>query len=242
MQIAGYYRQSTGLVPVLSLRLMPSRGKGGGENMNKRVWTGFMLILFGFIAGCSSATGNDQAQEQLVTGKAHTVNSEELIYTNLDTLLIKMLNKTQDNLPLQEVDIQQTDSIDNLTVLTFVYVNDLKEMFHGIAIAHQTDNETYAYRDMEVVKRYKKDAISFFNYGAAIEGPVQENLRIISGYLNDPAIREIVIHYADGVTKTLKIKQDQQTFTAIKTGGKGALNSIEAFSENGKIIYQQIYD
>lgn len=210
--------------------------------MNKRIWTGFMLILFGLIAGCSAAKGNDQAQVQMVTGKAHTVNSEELIYPNLDTLLVKMLEKTQDNLPLQEVDIQQTDSIDNLTVLTFVYVNDLKETFHGIAIAHQTDNETYAYRDMEVIKRYKKDAISFFNYGAATEGPVQEDMRIISGFLNDPSIREIVIHYADGVTQTLKIKQEQQTFTAIKVGGKGALNSIEAYTESGKIIYQQIYD
>lgn len=210
--------------------------------MIKRVWMGLILIFFGLIAGCSAAPGNDQAQEQLVTSKAHTVNSEELIYTNLDTLLIKMLEKTENNLPLQEVDIQHTDNIDNLTVLTFVYVNDLKETFHGVAIAHQTDNETYAYRDMEVIKRYKKDAISFFNYGAATEGPVQENMRIISGYLNDPAIREIVIHYADGVTKTLKIKQDQQTFTAIKIGGKGALNSIEAFRENGKILYQQIYD
>lgn len=210
--------------------------------MNKMTWMGFMLILFGLIAGCSAATGNDQAQEQMVTAKAHTVNSEELIYPNLDTLLIKMLEKTQDNLPLQEVDIQQTDSIDNLTVLTFVYINDLKETFHGIAIAHQTDNETYAYRDMEVIKQYKKDAISFFNYGAATEGPVQEDMRIISGYLNDPSIHEIVIHYTDGVTQTLKIKQEQQTFTAIKVGGKGALNSIEAYTESGKIIYQQIYD
>jgi len=199
------------------------------------------LIVMAFLAGCSGADNATTEQHGQANGKAFTVESSELVDTELEALLLKMLKQTQDNLPLQEVEIQHTDVIDDLTVLTFVYVNDLKETFHGILTAYKQDDDSYSYRDLEAIKRYEKDDVSFFNYGASKEGTVREDMRIISGYLNHKSIRTIVIQYVDGITKTLPIEEGQETFTVIKIGGKGSQDSVQALSKTGKVIYERTY-
>lgn len=203
--------------------------------------TGLGLILLVFLAGCSGVDNTTTEKHEQANGKALTVETSELVDTELEALLLKMLNQTQDNLPLQKVEIQHTDVIDDLIVLTFVYVNDLKETFHGIFTAYKQEDQSYSYRDLEAIKRYEKEDVSFFNYGAIKEGTVRENMRIISGYLNHKSIRKIVIQYVDGITKTVPIEEGQETFTVIKIGGKGSQDSVQALSKTGKVIYERTY-
>lgn len=114
--------------------------------------------------------------------------------------------------------------------LTFTFYND-NELMEGVAC--WGGNRLKA---LNVTPVHTNVPFTHHALGSRLDDG--RKIRLIAGYLNDPAIREIRVAYKDKSTTVFRIKSGQKSYLEYNLGIVSPLDSITGLDENHRVIYK----
>lgn len=183
----------------------------------------WMLLL----SGCSVQEQNEAS--------AFTVETNDLVSDSLETLFLDTMKKVKEGEWIENLQIEEVQSINDLYVVTFIY-DQHAAPYQGVFVAYRLSDEEYEFNGIETAKRNENERLTYFNYLSETTGEIKQSMHIISGYINAKEIDKIYINYVNGKTSAL-IREGKDTFTDINIGDQAKPETIIALNKNNEVVY-----
>ncbi|MFD1738237.1 hypothetical protein ACFSCX_17060 [Bacillus salitolerans] len=201
--------------------------------------TAEIVLIIVFLLSLSACSNGNSL---FVSGKGNsfTIENKELINQSLEDLLVKSLDLVNKDSKIEDLKLEEVNTVDNLKVVSFIY-NKEQNVYHGFMTAYKKSENEYEYSDIDTAQRQKDLPLSIINYSGGLEGAVERDLHIVSGFINDSDIEKICFLYSDGRTNVIVLNDDKKTFTEVNIGNGAKLETIIGVSDKNEIIYEKDY-
>lgn len=151
--------------------------------------------------------------------------------TSLEQFILSKLK--DDYIVPKNVEVQTQEWNDNEVVVKYTYEVENKTG-EGLIYASFSSNQ---YKYIDGVHSLINSSNPFTNQGLGYSN-LNEQISVISGYINDDNINSIKIFYNDNSIELIKIGEEQDTFISAHWTGNKTMNSMIAYDKNKREIYK----
>lgn len=151
--------------------------------------------------------------------------------TSLEQFILSKLK--DDYIVPKNVEVQTQEWNDNEVVVKYTYEVENKTG-EGLIYASFSSNQ---YKYIDGVHSLINSSNPFTNQGLGYSN-LNEQISVISGYINDDNINSIKIFYNDNSIELIKIGEEQDTFISAHWTGNKTVNSMIAYDKNKREIYK----
>ncbi|WP_103109186.1 hypothetical protein [Brevibacillus reuszeri] len=196
------------------------------------------IVLIFFLAvtlfGCSKAADNYEANDKYV---ATTIATSDIkIYKEPDLLTLLDKKVKDDHTIKDNVRITEVLHDERSSFVKFVFEENTT-LIEGVAYVTQ-EQDAWKLEQLAVLPVDSKSPFTHHEYASALNDGTNRGFKIVSGYINEPKIKEIRIIYADREMRVIMIGKNQKTYIDCVIGDTGSIKEISALDDTGKTIFK----